>query len=260
MAPSGSIWHKESLKLKEIFGTREAFEICPNNFSPRPNFAPPGICRGKLSVKSVSCGDRGTKAVPVPHRPCHDLRGFQRPPKPHGATLPSPSPGARGQRDGGVRRPRSPLPRRWRPPAAHVACPKPRGEPSSWHVRAGQSSPLGTHVADDLGRSAHTRSTASARGTPMTGGEWTHEMSPGMAWGRAPEIRGRPLGGPLPPTQVKGPLEGHTGAPTITHDTPLDHIRSRRGTHAAAPGLMKTGPDHPPHHDPLFGGEAASFG
>ena len=42
MAPSGSIWHKESLKLKEIFGTREAFEICPNNFSPRPNFAPPG--------------------------------------------------------------------------------------------------------------------------------------------------------------------------------------------------------------------------
>ena len=42
MAPSGSIWHKESLKLKEIFGTREGFEICPNNFSPRPNFSPPG--------------------------------------------------------------------------------------------------------------------------------------------------------------------------------------------------------------------------
>ena len=41
MAPSGSIWHKESLKLKEIFGTREGFEICPNNFSPRPNFSPP---------------------------------------------------------------------------------------------------------------------------------------------------------------------------------------------------------------------------
>ena len=43
MAPSGSIWHKESLKLKEIFGTREGFEICPNNFSPRPNFSPPGM-------------------------------------------------------------------------------------------------------------------------------------------------------------------------------------------------------------------------
>ena len=43
MAPSGSIWHKESLKLKEIFGTREGFEICPNNFSPRPNFSPSGM-------------------------------------------------------------------------------------------------------------------------------------------------------------------------------------------------------------------------
>ena len=50
MAPSGSIWHKESLKLKEIFGTREAFEICPNNFSPRPNFAPPGTRRFDAAV------------------------------------------------------------------------------------------------------------------------------------------------------------------------------------------------------------------
>ena len=41
MAPPDSIWHKESLKFKEIFGTREGFEICPNNFSPRPNFSPP---------------------------------------------------------------------------------------------------------------------------------------------------------------------------------------------------------------------------
>ena len=43
MAPPDSIWHKESLKFKEIFGTREGFEICPNNFSPRPNFSPPCI-------------------------------------------------------------------------------------------------------------------------------------------------------------------------------------------------------------------------
>ena len=41
MAPPDSIWHKESLKLKERFGTREGFEICPNNFSPRPNVSPP---------------------------------------------------------------------------------------------------------------------------------------------------------------------------------------------------------------------------
>ena len=52
MAPSGSIWHKESLKLKEIFGTREGFEICPNNFSPRPNFSPPGT-QGKHSKRGL---------------------------------------------------------------------------------------------------------------------------------------------------------------------------------------------------------------
>ena len=35
MAPPDTIWHKESLKLKEIFGTREGFEICPNQlFQP----------------------------------------------------------------------------------------------------------------------------------------------------------------------------------------------------------------------------------
>ena len=50
MAPPDSIWHKESLKLKEIFGTREGFEICPNNFSPRPNFSPP--C---TTLKGVRC-------------------------------------------------------------------------------------------------------------------------------------------------------------------------------------------------------------
>ena len=41
MAPPDTIWHKESLKLKEIFGTREGFEICPNKFSHRPIKAPP---------------------------------------------------------------------------------------------------------------------------------------------------------------------------------------------------------------------------
>ena len=41
MAPPDTIWHKESLKLKEIFGTREGFEICPNKFSQRPIISPP---------------------------------------------------------------------------------------------------------------------------------------------------------------------------------------------------------------------------
>ena len=48
MAPPDTIWHKESLKLKEIFGTREGFEICPNKFSQRPIISPP--CRS-LSEK-----------------------------------------------------------------------------------------------------------------------------------------------------------------------------------------------------------------
>ena len=41
MAPPDTIWHKESLKLKEIFGTREGFEICPNKFFHRLIKAPP---------------------------------------------------------------------------------------------------------------------------------------------------------------------------------------------------------------------------
>ena len=43
MAPPDTIWHKESLKLKEIFGTREGFEICPNKFFHRLIKAPPCI-------------------------------------------------------------------------------------------------------------------------------------------------------------------------------------------------------------------------
>ena len=41
MAPPDTIWHKESLKLKEIFGMREGFEICPNKFFHRLIKAPP---------------------------------------------------------------------------------------------------------------------------------------------------------------------------------------------------------------------------
>ena len=42
MAPPDTICHKESLKLKEIFGTREGFEICPYQLSPGPIKAPFG--------------------------------------------------------------------------------------------------------------------------------------------------------------------------------------------------------------------------
>ena len=81
MAPSGSIWHKESLKLKEIFGTREGFEICPNNFSPRPNFSPPcssphppGYLGGALRAYSEV-----KKRLPPPPPPLHPQRtGFKR--------------------------------------------------------------------------------------------------------------------------------------------------------------------------------------
>ena len=41
MASPDTIWHKESLKLKEIFGMREGFDICPNKFFHRLIKAPP---------------------------------------------------------------------------------------------------------------------------------------------------------------------------------------------------------------------------
>ena len=57
MAPPDTIWHKESLKLKEIFGTREGFEICPNKFSQRPIISPPlyalVIPQQTLSVRCI---------------------------------------------------------------------------------------------------------------------------------------------------------------------------------------------------------------
>ena len=52
MAPPDTIWHKKSLKLKEIFGTREGVEICPHQLFPGPIKAPVGtralICDGTV--------------------------------------------------------------------------------------------------------------------------------------------------------------------------------------------------------------------
>ena len=44
MAPPDTIWHKESLKLKETFGTREGFEICPNQLFQALIVSPSGMC------------------------------------------------------------------------------------------------------------------------------------------------------------------------------------------------------------------------
>ena len=40
-----TIWHRESLKLKENFGMREGFEICPNQFF-QPLIPPPLVQLG----------------------------------------------------------------------------------------------------------------------------------------------------------------------------------------------------------------------
>ena len=53
MAPPDTMWHKESLKLKEIFGTREGFEICPYQLLPAPIKAPSGIERRMHSPNAV---------------------------------------------------------------------------------------------------------------------------------------------------------------------------------------------------------------
>ena len=58
MAPPDTIWHKESLKLEEIFGTREGFEICPYQLSPGPIEAPFGKGGGGGG------GDGRCKALP----------------------------------------------------------------------------------------------------------------------------------------------------------------------------------------------------
>ena len=58
MAPPDTIWHKESLKLKEIFGTREGFEICPHQLSPGPIKASVGTgCWGLRPVNANSVYD-----------------------------------------------------------------------------------------------------------------------------------------------------------------------------------------------------------
>ena len=51
MAPPDTIWHKESLKLKEIFGTREGFEICPYQLFPGPIKAPGGGPSNTISTR-----------------------------------------------------------------------------------------------------------------------------------------------------------------------------------------------------------------
>ena len=71
MAPPDTIWHKESLKLKEIFGTREGFEICPNNFSPRPNFSPP--CNVQLTSSQPPV-DLQPISVSSGQSPAHSVR------------------------------------------------------------------------------------------------------------------------------------------------------------------------------------------
>ena len=55
MAPPDTIWHKESLKLKEIFGTREGFEICPYQLFPAPIKAPFGRNTCTLGCKPLEC-------------------------------------------------------------------------------------------------------------------------------------------------------------------------------------------------------------
>ena len=52
-----TIWHKESLKLKEIFGMREGFEICPHQLSPGPIKASVGMGRDLVAHISILHAD-----------------------------------------------------------------------------------------------------------------------------------------------------------------------------------------------------------
>ena len=78
MAPPDTIWHKESLKLKEIFGTREGFEICPYRLFPGPIKAPGGISQNRGGgLGGVAYKDRARpppRACPNPCMGAH-LRG-----------------------------------------------------------------------------------------------------------------------------------------------------------------------------------------
>ena len=76
MAPPDTIWHKESLKLKEIFGTREGFEICPNKFSHRLVKAP--SCTGlghnaSLKNEALKCVILPFKSVCYGFRQCEPV-------------------------------------------------------------------------------------------------------------------------------------------------------------------------------------------
>ena len=65
MAPPDTIWHKESLKLKEIFGTREGFEICPNKFFHRLIKAPPCTKQSYLARGKGRGGGAGSSMPDV---------------------------------------------------------------------------------------------------------------------------------------------------------------------------------------------------
>ena len=56
MAPPETIWHKESLNLKEIFGTREGFKICPYQLFQALIKASSGMCE---MVCAGGCGGGG---------------------------------------------------------------------------------------------------------------------------------------------------------------------------------------------------------
>ena len=54
-------WHRESLKLKKKFGTREVFEICPNQFfHPLIPPPPPGMS-GDLGLGGTHNGGHGSR-------------------------------------------------------------------------------------------------------------------------------------------------------------------------------------------------------
>ena len=72
MAPPDTIWHKESLKLKEIFGTKEGFEICPYQLFPGPIKAPFGmeLCFHGTQIPVTPVGAPGIFFLPFPTRAC----------------------------------------------------------------------------------------------------------------------------------------------------------------------------------------------
>ena len=65
-----TFWHMASLKLKEIFGTREGFQICPHQLSPLLNNSTPGTFRGRewgSRLSANGCQDQGLLDPQVIH-------------------------------------------------------------------------------------------------------------------------------------------------------------------------------------------------